>query len=215
MTESVTPGRVELSGKTYMPDAKGSLVPIELVKDEHRLQDDLVRELFAEAARVSDQLRAFKLKAFSEVETFLELVASKYGAKARPGGDKGNVTLQSYDGTVRVQVQIADLVRFDDAGLQATKALVQEFLADETGSLHPDLRGMLLNAFRVDGHGNINRGALLGCLRVEWTDERLVRAMTALKDAIRPDGTKPYIRFHKRAAADQAWETLSLDVATA
>jgi hypothetical protein len=61
----------------------------------------------------------------------------------------------------------------------------------------------------------MNRGALLSLLRVDWKDDRLVRAMTALRDAIRPDGTKPYVRFHRRAASDQAWETLSLDMATA
>jgi hypothetical protein len=39
--------------------------------------------------------------------------------------------------------------------------------------------------------------------------------MEALNSSISVDGTKPYIRFARRSAADKAWENISLDIATA
>lgn len=211
----VPPGAVEISGKTYVRDAKGGLQPIELVRPQDMLRDQLVRELFDEALKVNTALKAFKAKAGGDIQGFLDLVDQLYGAKARPGGDKGNVTLQTIDGLVRVQIQVSDLIRFEDAPLQACKKLVDECLAEWSADTGAELRAIVMNAFRVDKSGEINRGALLGLLRLEIQDPRWLEAMKALKDSIQPDSTKTYIRVHHRPTPDGVFVGVSLDAATA
>jgi hypothetical protein len=208
-------GQLELGGKVYMPDARGSMVPIELVKDEHRLQDKVVRRLFGQAEAESKRLSGFMASARDQVRQFMDRVASDYGAKARPGGDKGNVTLQSYDGLLKVQVQVADLIRFDSAALKACQLLVEECIADWSSDSQAELRVIVMNAFRLDKAGQINRGALLGLLRLNITDERWIRAMRALRDSMQTDGSKDYLRFYRRTDLKAPWVAISLDAATA
>lgn len=191
------------------------MVPDELVKPEHVEQDRLVRKVFGQAETAARQLADFMASARLEVQTFLDLVVESYGAKARPGGDKGNVTLQTYDGLLMLKVQVADLVRFDDATLNACKLLVEECIADWSSDSQAELRAIVMNAFRLDRTGAINRGALLGLLRLNITDERWVRAMKALRDSIKPEGTKSYMRFYQREDLKAAWRPLSLDAAQA
>lgn len=215
VAEQLPDGQLELNGKTYMTDSKGALVPIELVKAADKLRDQLVREMAVEAEVMSKALSVFKAKAFDQVQAFLAMVADQYGAKAVPGGEKGNVTLLSYDGRVRIQIQIADVISFKSEDLQACKTIVDELIAEWSADSQAEIRVIVMNAFRVDKAGQINRGALLGLLRLDIQDPRWLSAMEALKASISVDGTKPYIRFARRSSPDKAWENISLDVATA
>jgi hypothetical protein len=157
-----------------MTDSKGALVPIELVKSADKLRDQLVRELAAAAEEASKSLAEFKAKAFAEVDAFLAMVADKYGAKAVPGGEKGNVTLLSYDGRVRIQVQVADVISFKSEDLQACKSIIDALIAEWSADSQAEIRAIVMNAFRVDNAGQINRGALLGLLRLDIQDPRWV-----------------------------------------
>lgn len=210
----VPPGSVEISGKTYVRNPKG-LTPIELVKAQDLMRDQLVRELFDEAVALREQLRAFKAKAYGDVQAHLDLVAELYGAKARPGGDKGNVTLATIDGLMRVQIQVSDLIQFESAPLQAAKALVDECLSEWSADANAELRAVVANAFKVDKEGELSRSALLGVLRWEIADPRWMRAMAAIRDSIHADGTKTYVRVHHRPAPEAVFDGVSLDLATA
>lgn len=208
------PGQVEMGGKVYMPRADGAMVPIELVKDADRLRDQLVRELIAEAEAESARLGAFKARVFANVEAFLEMIAENYGAKARPGGDKGNVSLKSFDGTQQLQIQIANLITFDDAGVNACKLLADECLTEWTADSMAEVRAIVADAFKLKD-GRLNRSKLLGLFRYEFKDPRWVRAMEALREAIQVDGSKAYARFSRRPSPEADWRNVSLDFATA
>jgi len=205
-------GQVEMAGSRYMPDAKGALVPIELVKPHHKLQDQAVRQLLAAAERLAEEIAAFKAQAFSDVDQLQALLAEKYGAKV--GGAKGNVSLFSYDGLVRIQVQVADLIKFGPE-LQIARNLVEECVGEWTEGARAELRAIVMNAFTPDKEGQMNRGALLGLRRLDIQDERWTSAMKAISDAVQVIGSTRYIRFSKRASSAAPWEEVSLNVATA
>lgn len=211
MTE-LPPGQVEKAGDVYMPDAKGSLVPIENVKMQHRVQDQTVRQIFAAAQLQAAALRAFKAKAFDDVDALQQLLEQEY--KAKTGGAKGNLTLYSYDGLIRIQVQISDLIKFGPE-LQVAKTLLDECTGDWLVGSRSELRVIVMSAFRVDKEGQLNGGALLGLRRYEIDDERWVRAMKAIADSIQVIGSKRYIRFAHRASPKAPWVEVSLNVATA
>jgi hypothetical protein len=215
MTEPVTPlppGVVDVNGKHYMVDAKEALVPIELVKPSDRAQDDMVRDLFAKADAVSKAIVAFKTHAFADIDALHDLVLERYGAKL--GGAKGNVSLFTFDGLMKIQVQVADLVSYGDE-LQAAKALIDECLQEWADDSRAEIRAIVMNAFRVDKEGKINRGALLQLRTLNIEDERWKRAMDAIKDAERVLGSKRYIRVFQRANPKAEWRMVSLDIATA
>ncbi len=212
MTDGQHPAAIDVGGSPYLRDAKGSLVPIASVKAQDLLMDETVREMLAEAQALSEQIAAFKRRAFDRVTAFQELLAQQYGAIV--GGTKGNITLLTFDGCMKVQVQVSDLLEFGPE-LQAAKALVDECLTEwSEGSAH-EMRALVNRVFQVDQQGKINRGALFMLLRVETTNERWKRAMDAIRDSMRVVSTRTYMRFYDRAQSDASWRAVSIDMASA
>ena len=212
MTAERHPAAIDVGGTLYLRDAKGALVPIETVKPTDLLMDEVVRGMTSRAAVVSAQIHEFKTSAFSEVAAFQELLAQQYDAPI--GGAKGNVTLTSFDGCRKVQVQVSDLLEFGPE-LQAAKALIDGCLSEWAADGRPELRALVNRVFSVDKTGQINRAELFMLLRVEIADPRWVQAMQAIRDSIRVIGSRNYVRFYQRDAADAPWQGIPLDIATA
>lgn len=203
---------VDIAGKPMMQDAKGRYVPVGLVKPADKLQDELVRKMIAFAGDLSEQIGRFKGHCFDDLGSFQALIAQEYGASV--GGAKGNVTLTSFDGTMKVQFQVADLLDFGPE-LQAAKALVDECLNEWTEGSRDEVRALVSRAFNVDKEGKINRAELFMLLRVEIDDDRWQRAMAAIHDSIRVIGSKIYIRFYRRETPQAPWRAVTIDLAAA
>ncbi|MBK1625217.1 DUF3164 family protein [Afifella marina] len=206
------PGTIQVGGKTYMQDAKGSLVPVDLVKPIDRLQDETVRKMIVYARDLSGQIARFKGHCFDDVGSLQALVEQEYGATL--GGRKGNLTLTTVDGTQKVTIQVADQIEFGPE-LQAAKKLVDQCLSEWAEGSRDELRAIVNRAFSVDKEGQINRSELFMLLRVAIEDERWMRAMDAIRDSIRVIGSKTYIRFYERPAPDAAWRAVTIDLASA
>jgi hypothetical protein len=211
-TPELPPGQIEVAGNVYLRDAKGSLVPIEMVKPQDRLKDDLVRSLYASAEILAKAIADFKAATFDDIDAFQALLADSYAAPI--GGEKGNITLSTYDGLNRILVQIADEIEFGPE-LQVAKTLIDLCVRDWSAESGPELRTIVDAAFQVDKQGTINRGRMFTLLRYDITDPRWVSAMGAIRDSIRVVGSKRYVRFHAKASPSTAWIHLSLDAATA
>ena len=209
---SIPAGQEEHGGQRYMRDANGRLTPLELVKPADKLKDDVVRDLVARAVVVCETIRAFRAGAFSDVEQFVELVFGSYGVKV--GGAGGNILLQTYDGCMKVELQVQKRVSYGPE-LQAAKEIVDECLMRWGADSGPEIRAIVTDAFNVDQQGKVNRNALLRLKKLDITDPRWLEAMRAISDAETPDGTKSYIRFHVRDNPKAAWRHISLDAATA
>jgi Protein of unknown function (DUF3164). len=194
----------------YMANSKGHLVPVEQVPAYDKARDDLVKEMVEEAEHLQAVLKEFKISALGDVVAFMELAFEKYGAKV--GGRKGNIQLLSYDGSMRVQLAVAEFLSFDER-LQAAKALVDECLTEWTEDARPEIRSLVNQAFEVDKEGNVSPAKVLPLLRLEINDERWHRAMDAIRDSLNVQYSKQYIRFHRRSGPDAKWQAIPLDIA--
>lgn len=194
-----------------MINAQGHIVPIDKVKPIDLARDDLVKEIVAKARDTSKTLSAFKDATFADIAAFVQLSAEQYGAKL--GGNKGNVTLMSYDGRYKIVRAIQERMAFDER-LQAAKSLVDECIADWSQGSSAEIRVLITRAFDVDKDGNVDVGRILALRRVEITDERWQRAMTALSEAVFVVGSKSYIRVYERDDKGE-YKSIPLDVAGA
>lgn len=212
-TKSTIPdGKVTMNGKVYMPDAKGALVPIETIKAEHLLEDETVRKIMGYAVELSDQVARFKAHTFEDLGDFEALLAQEYGATK--GGAKGNKTFLSHDGLLKVQVQVADYIDFGPQ-LQIAKAIIDECLNEWSADARPEIRAIVTRAFNTDKAGQINKAEIFMLLRLEISDPRWLRAMRAIRDAIRVVGSKTYVRCYQRAGFDAPWQAVTIDLAKA
>lgn len=196
----------------YKHDGQGRLVPIETIKPIDLARDDLVQQLVEEARVASCALGAFKSKAFDDIQAFVELSAEQYGAKL--GGQKGNVTLMSFDGRYKILRACQDNITFDER-LQAAKALIDECLRDWTKDTGPEVRALIDRAFEVNKEGKLNEGRILALRRVEIKDARWKRAMDAIGESVQVVGSKSYIRVYERVGNSDRYEPIPLDVAGA
>jgi hypothetical protein len=205
-------GRLTMGGTEYLPDAKGSLVPVKLINPQHLLEDELVRKIVGYAISLSDQVSRFKQHTFADLTDFEALLAQEY--ELTKGGKKGNKTFMSHDGLFKVQVAVADLVEFGPE-LQIAKGLFDECLNEWSADARDELRVFVTRAFNTDKEGKINRAEIYSLLRMESTDERWQRAIKATRDAIRPVATKAYVRCYQRPTQDAGWQAITIDLAKA
>lgn len=206
------PGRREIDGQSYWVNGDGGLIPDAAVKTVDKLQDELVRRIVGFALPLSAQVARFRQHSFDDVDGFVALLEQDYQAKR--GGAKGNLSLTSYDGLLKIVVAVAETILFGPE-LQVAKGIVDECLREWAADSRAEIQTLITRAFDVDSQGRINRNALLSLLRLQIEDERWSRAMQAIRDSIRIVGSKRYIRLYQRASAQAAWEPITIDVSAA
>lgn len=194
----------------FRKDAQGRLIAEANIKPIDRARDQLVAEIVANARVVNKQLADFKTRTFGDIAAFVQLSAEQYGV--RLGGNKGNVSLLSFDGRYKVLRAMAETIVFDER-LQAAKELIDACLRDWTEGARAELHTLISDAFRVDQSGNIRTGNVLSLRRLEITDERWQRAMQAIGEAVQVVGSKSYVRVYERNDATGQYEPISLDIA--
>lgn len=203
LNTDVTPG--------YWKDASGNLIPESKVKQIDQLRNQLVYDLCRKAEAESLALSTFKLTAMTEVASFVSLSLDEYGVKT--GGEKGNITLVSYDGRYKLVRQMQDKITFGEQ-LMAAKALIDECVHEWAKDANDNIKVMVNHAFQTDKEGKINIGRVLSLRRVDIKDEKWQSAMQAIADSMQTASTKPYIRFYKRNDTTLEYVPISLDVAS-
>jgi hypothetical protein len=193
----------------YRADRHGNFRPINQIKAIDLARDELVIEQVKKARALREALRVFKRQVFNDINAFVQLSAEQYGA--RIGGDKGNVTLMSFDGRYKIIRAIQDTITFDER-LQAAKALIDACVNDWTEGVRKEPRAIINNAFRLDKSGNIRTEAVLELRNLDFDDPRWLEAMEAISDAVTVVGSKTYVRFYERDERGQ-YQPISLDVA--
>ena len=194
----------------YWVDAKGVLTPEHLIKPIDKARDQLVGEIVERAIALNSALADFKLAGFGDIAAFVDLSANEYGVNV--GGKKGNVTLHTFDGRFKIQRAMQDRIAFDER-LQAAKALIDQCLTDWTEGASPEIRAIINRAFQTEKEGEVNTGAVLALRRLDITDERWIKAMDAIGEAVQVVGSRSYIRVYERVGDSDQYRPISLDIA--
>ena len=146
----------------------------------------------------------------AEVAAFVSTSMEQYGV--RSGGEKGNVTLVSFDGRYKMVRQMQDKLTFGEQ-LMAAKALIDECVHAWAEGANDNIKALVNHAFQTDKEGKINTSRVLGLRRLDIRDAKWQQAMQAIADSIQTASTKPYVRFYKRNDATGEYNAINLDVA--
>lgn len=191
----------------YKKNAIGHLVPIETIKEIDLARDEFVQDAVAKAGVLAAAVAGFKARLSDDMQAFLELSAEKYGADL--AGEKGNLTLTSFDGRYKIVRAISERLDFDER-LQAAKALVDECLREWSKAAGPELRAVVDSAFQVDKKGRINTKRILALRSLKIEHPTWKKAMTAIGDAVQVVGSCVYFRIYERDS-DGNYHQLALD----
>ncbi|MBK0397296.1 DUF3164 family protein [Kingella bonacorsii] len=193
----------------YRQDARGNLVSVDNIKPIDLARDDFIREAFAKVLPLREQMKELKAQQMADANAFIDLSVEQYGAKRSV---KGNITLTSFDGKLRIAIAQADVLHFDER-LQAAKALIDECLNEWTQDSRAELKTFVLQAFDVSQEGKINVRKVLDLRKLDIADEKWQRAMKAIADSLHTQATREYIRYYQRNEETGEYEHLALDFA--
>lgn len=212
IADGAKPGTIEVNGNTFMINAKGGYDPVSVVKAQHKLEDETVRSIFGFAESLSAQIGRFKGHTAADLLALDEILAEKYGTKI--GGKKGNRTYSTYDGLLQIKVQVSDQITFGPE-LQIAKSLIDTCLVEWAADSREEIQSIIMRAFNTDKEGQVNRSDVFMLLKLDIKDERWLKAMEAIRDAIRVTGSKEYVRFYRRRSQQDDFEPVTIDIAKA
>lgn len=194
----------------YMEDGKGRLVPKHLISDLDMARHELVMELMDKALQLQTEMMIWKHNTMNDVRAFCEMSAEKYDAPY--GGRKGNISLVSFDGKAKVQVQNGESLQFDER-LHVAKELIDKCLSEWAADSREEIKTIIHDAFQVDKEGRINVGRILSLRRLKIDHPTWLKAMLAISDSITVAGSKQYIRVYERDDPEGKWHPIALDMA--
>lgn len=203
-----------IDGKLFWIDHQGSYVRDEMVKAKDKLEDQTVRKIIRFARQLSDQISRFRAHTMADLAALDQLVAEKYGFVKKGNRGKGNRTYSTYDGNMRVVVQIAEFMDFGSE-LQVAKGLIDECLIEWAADSRAEIQTIITQAFNTDQEGKVSRTEVLKLLKYDIKDDRWSRAMDAIRDAQRPRSSKEYVRFSVREHREAEWMTITVNLAAA
>jgi len=193
----------------YMTDSRGRQVPVDMVSDIDKLRDQTVRTIAQKALDMREVLAAFKQELRDDLFSYLQLSAERFGKTY--GGRKGNVTLMSYDGSMKLILAVNEHIVFDER-LQIAKSIIDECINRWATGSRSEIRALVNMAFYVDKAGNINTARVLGLRRLDISDPDWMRAMAAIAESIQVSGSKEYLRVYTRQENGE-YRQVPLDVA--
>ncbi|WP_430480900.1 DUF3164 family protein [Aeromonas caviae] len=181
--------------ETLHRNAQGHMVPESLMKPIDLLRDEVVREQVAAALELQLQMSAAKILMQQKLEAYLDLSANEYGVTY--GGAKGNITLTSFDGAMKVERAIGEHRIFDER-IQAAKAQIDACIERWSEGSSAKIVTLVDHAFRVNKQGKIDVNQVLGLRNLNIDDAEWKAAMDAIADAITTVSKKEYIRLYQR-----------------
>ncbi len=193
----------------FRQDSKGRLVPESSVKAIDIIRDDLVVDLVGQAKAEQERLKKLKAVVFAEIGAFVDLSLKRF--EVQIGGNKGNITLYSFDGKYKIVRQIQDTLRFDER-LQAAKILIDECIQSWSADSNDHIKTLIMDAFQVDKEGKISTARVLGLRRYDFDDEKWLQAMDAISESINIVDSKRYVRFYERDSEGK-YQAIPLDFA--
>ncbi|MBF0125222.1 MAG: DUF3164 family protein, partial [Magnetococcales bacterium] len=160
---------VEVSTEGYWTDPQGRLIPDCMVKGADKLRDQTVRALIEQAKELHNALAKFKAQAFEDIAQFITLSADEHGVEF--GGQKGNVTLNTFNGKYRVQRAYSAVLVYNEQ-VQIAKSIIDDCLREWASNSPAEIQALVNDAFRVDGKGELSVNKIYSLRKLDIKDSR-------------------------------------------
>ena len=190
----------ELNGRVYYEDARGTLVPEELVKPVDQLRDQLVSSIMNKIFKLRLDMESVKGQVLDDIDTFMTLAAAEYGVQL--GGKKGNLTLATFDGKYRIIIKMSDRQSFTE-GIYLGKELIDKCIEKWSDGANQNLKAIIDQAFQVNQSGKMDIRRVLALRKLDIKDPDWTKAMDIISDAIQVETSKQHLLIYVRDKTGQ------------
>ena len=199
----------QTSKEPFWIDESGTKIPYNRTTPLERLRERKIFTLFQKSQKVNESLLSFKNEVESIIEEILE--ASREANEVKLKG-KGNFTFFNFDRSLKVEVSVSELIRFDDVALESAKEVLLDLVRN---NIQGDdfILSIVEDAFQTS-RGKLDTRKILGLKkhteRIKTKDmrEKYEKAMSLIDQSISRPDSKTYYRvsFKDDAGEYQAVE---------
>jgi hypothetical protein len=172
--------------------------------DYEALKEATVLGLSLNASGLSSMLKDFSLKAFNEMESLYDLLCV-YSNRHAEG--KGNFSLESKDGSLKVVYKRQELGYFDERSVQAEKHIMDFVNSKFSDDDDKELFMTILE--RKKGNLDIKLVQKLYAMENRFDNPNWKEGIKLLKESWTPSGSKPYITFYVKQKG--VWHQINLN----
>ena len=191
-----------------MKDNNGHDVPVKYVSKYDRLRDERTKRILARFRKERKALEAV-------VRDSLADIAVIQGAREAAAAEKGNFSVTSFDGLVRVAIDQAWHIELDDRVREARDRMLG-YAKKLCGKAGPDAAALLEiveEAFAANSAGRLSVGRVLSLCRRNITAREWTEARDMLLASLQPEKGRCYIHVYSRPDMQHDFEMVRLDLA--
>lgn len=184
----------------YLQDARGRLTPVDTVSEQDLRRDALAKELVSEALELEELIASKRQSMQARVDAYLDWLKAE--KKVRREKWKGNIQLDSYDGSMRIDRRVNEVLGFNET-LQLAKTMLDEWFNEKLEDGDQDLRTAVMGAFNVDQKGRVNKSQILKILRYDIKDAKWKKAMALIREAMTILTSRQSTTFYVRTSSGE------------
>lgn len=191
-----------------MKDNNGHDVPVKYVSKYDRLRDERTKRILA---RFRKERKALEVV----VRDSLADIAVIQGAREAAAAEKGNFSVTSFDGLVRVAIDQAWHIELDDRVRDARDRMLAyaRKLCSKAGPDAAALLEIVEEAFAANSAGRLSVGRVLSLCRRNITAREWTEARDMLLASLQPEKGRCYIHVYSRPDMQHDFEMVRLDLA--
>jgi hypothetical protein len=191
-------------------DEQGRKVPFKYVSKFDKQKESELGKILKEAEVLNNRLSLLKLAITNFCENTVKQYAEKNKIKTETW--KGNLTIQNFDNSVKIELNAVARVEFDDLAIKACKGLLDEFLSENIDAKNAFISEIVTDAFSTS-RGKLDTKKVLSLLKYESKiqDAKFQEAMRFLKESIRNTGSKNFYRISVKGS-DNEFKAVKLDL---
>ena len=182
-------------------NAAGDQVPVKFVPKSDRVKEGLAAYLYKESLKVQAALETLHTLMTDACATVAKLVREEYELKngKKPKATKGNMTWYSFDNSIKVEANVNEVVKWNDAMMHEAKGLLNEYLDSQLTDNQALIKKLVNDAFS-NTKGAIDSRKVFQLLRYESqiNSSKFRKACEIMRDAQMIDRTKMYMKISER-----------------
>lgn len=183
------------SGKAWT-DEMNIAVPFNRVSKLEITKERLAERITKQAVKVHEQLvDLYKLLAdcVSQINQAIDEDASKKQKALKP--TKGNYTWYNFDRSVKIEVDVHEMLQFDSAKISSAREKFDRFIEKNVQGTDDIVRQLINSAF-VNTRGGLDSKKVLSLLkyRTKIKDRQFQEALNLIEESISRPSSKRYFR---------------------
>jgi len=186
---------IQKNGKPWK-DETGVEIPFNRISKVEQTKEMFSGRLYKSAMKINDALKQFMTlfsMANDEVSSAIDQENMLFNKKFKP--TKGNFTWFNFDRSIKIEVNVNETVKFDEAKIASARELFDSFI-DKNVQGTDDIVRQLINSAFANSNGGLDAKKVLSLLkyRTKIKDKQFQSALDLIQDSISRPSSKRYFR---------------------